>query len=608
VAAAVLGALSLASASAAEASTRALSLASDASTVFSSRAPDHALGTGVAPAGDVNGDGNLDLLIGAPASGHNGRPGSGSAYVVFGSPSFAPRLPLQPLGDHGFRIDGAPPEVKTSRGSIFPGERGPLTDGAGSALAGIGDVNGDGLADLAVSAPYSSPKRRVAAGSVYVVFGKRSTDPVDLARLGTGGYRIVGERKAENAGFTLAATGDANGDGRGDLLVGSFFGASYAHDVRTMYLVFLRPSPGPRPIDLAHLGGSGIGIRGSWATGPYIAALGDMNGDQLADVIVGSPPMRKNGEGRAAVIFGRAAAGELRLRSLGSAGYTLRDSGNNDFGGNLGGLVGGPGDVNGDGRPDILVGGGDLTHLVFGDRSGKRIDLAHAAGRSIRITGTDLGGVAGSVGDANGDGLDDVLFGDPYGVPRCQLSSGAVTVVYGRATPGAVNLANLATGGYRIDGAAPYDMAGNGVDWAGDLNRDGRSDVLIGAPRAGAHGRAYLVTGRAGGVPRPPGGACIRVMVAPQRLRHVARTRRLRVTVVSRSTGDVFVTARVKHHGVVAVGGATFRRPGKRSVRLKLINHARALFATRDHLRVRVIARDFPFSAPRSIAVALLRR
>jgi hypothetical protein len=98
------------------------------------------------------------------------------------------------------------------------------------------------------------------------------------------------------------------------------------------------------------------------------------------------------------------------------------------------------------------------------------------------------------------------------------------------------------------------------------------------------------------------------VTVAPQRLRHVARTRRLRVTLASRSPGDVFVTARVKHHGVVAVGGATFRRPGKRSVRLKLINHARALFATRDHLRVRVIARDFPFGAPRSIAVALLRR
>src|SRR4051795_4502497 len=111
-AAVALGALSVSSPHVASAATHALDLKKDAATVFTTHAPDFSLGGAVAPAGDVNGDGNADVLIAAPDAGRNGRRGSGSAYVVFGKPSFAPRMPLDPLGGRGFRIDGAPPELR----------------------------------------------------------------------------------------------------------------------------------------------------------------------------------------------------------------------------------------------------------------------------------------------------------------------------------------------------------------------------------------------------------------------------------------------------------------------------------------------------------------
>ena len=155
----------------------------------------------VAPAGDVNGDGLGDLLTGAPGAQPNGRFDSGSAFVVFAQPAGS-TVDLAQLGAAGIRIDGA--------GGSAVGNRG---DFAGTAVAGVGDVDMDGYADSAVSAPGYDGPGAPDTGAVFLVRGRPSAATIDLAAV-EDGYRIEGSRAT-----TLAATGDLDG-WRGLLLGG----------------------------------------------------------------------------------------------------------------------------------------------------------------------------------------------------------------------------------------------------------------------------------------------------------------------------------------------------------------------------------------------------
>jgi hypothetical protein len=181
-------------------------------------------------------------------------------------------------------------------------------------------------------------------------------------------------------------------------------------------------------------------------------------------------------------------------------------------------------------------------------------------------------------------------------------------VVYGRTKPATLGLSNLGRSGYRIDGATRFDAAGSAAAWAGDLDGDGRSDLLLGAPGAGAHGRAYLVTRRTSSAPQPPSGPCVRLAIRGRGLAKVVRTGRLSVHMTSRWLGDFFLTARVKHHGAIARGAATFRRAGTKTVRLKLTSRGRALLASRRRIRVHVSNQGYPFNTPVAYASAILVR
>ena len=141
-------------------------------------------GASVAAAGDVNGDGRDDVIVGAPLADPRGRHDAGSAYVVYGATRG--RVGLGALGARGFRIDGAVARPRT----FHPGAN-PLSSGAGDVVAPAGDVNGDGLADVLVSG--RTADNALLPSAVFVVFGKRDTAPVDLAALGTGGFAIRGD-------------------------------------------------------------------------------------------------------------------------------------------------------------------------------------------------------------------------------------------------------------------------------------------------------------------------------------------------------------------------------------------------------------------------------
>ena len=110
-------------------------------------------GFSVASAGDVNGDGRSDVIVGAPAADPSSRSDAGSSYVIYGSASPS-NVDLGSLGSAGFRIDGAA-----------------AGDQSGYSVASAGDVNGDGRSDVIVGAPYADPSSRSAAGSSYVIYG-----------------------------------------------------------------------------------------------------------------------------------------------------------------------------------------------------------------------------------------------------------------------------------------------------------------------------------------------------------------------------------------------------------------------------------------------------
>ena len=164
-------------------------------------------GYSVASAGDVNGDGFDDLIIGSPNANPNGY-FSGASHVVFGQAGgFAAEIELSDLdGTNGFQINGEAFE-----------------DSSGISVASAGDVNGDGFDDLIIGAPLGRPKRG-RSGASYVVFGQAGgfAAEIELSDLdGTNGFQINGEAAFDSSGRSVAAAGDVNGDGFDDLIVGS---------------------------------------------------------------------------------------------------------------------------------------------------------------------------------------------------------------------------------------------------------------------------------------------------------------------------------------------------------------------------------------------------
>ena len=227
------------------------------------------LGRAVSEAGDVNGDGIADLIVGAWGASPSGS-ASGESYVVFGKTSaWAASLDLSTLdGTTGFRLDG----VTTN-------------NNAGFAVSGAGDVNGDGFDDLIVGAQGAN-----TGGASYVVFGQASgwAASFDLSTLdGSTGFRLDGIDAADDAGRSVSAAGDVNGDGFDDLMVGAWGGDPDGNAAAgESYVVF----GGDFTHSVTHLGSSAADtLTGTSGANVMVGGLGgdSLNGAGGADVLRG---------------------------------------------------------------------------------------------------------------------------------------------------------------------------------------------------------------------------------------------------------------------------------------------------------------------------------
>jgi len=428
------------------------------------------LGSSVSNAGDVNGDGFDDLIVGAYGTGSNGGY-SGFNYVVFGKASgFSAAMDLSTLnGSNGFRLDGA------------------NGDYSGTSASTAGDINGDGLDDLIVGAKGANPNND-GSGSSYVVFGKASgfSATMNLSSLnGSNGFRLNGVA-GDFSGFSVSNAGDVNGDGFDDLIIGAL-GADGGSG--SSYVVYGKASGFSAEMDLSSLDGSnGFRLDGE-AVGNYsgfsVSNAGDVNGDGFDDLIIGAPGADPNGNysGSSYVVFGKASgfSTTMDLSSLnGSNGFRLDGEAAGDRSGRS---VSTAGDVNGDGFDDLIVGADSASpngyrsgssYVVFGQASGfsAAMDLSSLGGnngfRLNVVTAFDfLGHSVSNAGDVNGDGFDDLIVGASGTDPNGNRDTGSSYIIFGRSDFGSGLPEILGTPGDDIltgTTAAEHFKAGDGND------------------------------------------------------------------------------------------------------------------------------------------------
>jgi Ca2+-binding RTX toxin-like protein len=359
-------------------------------------------------AADVNGDGIPDILLGSVGS----NTWTGAGYVVYGKTGgYASPVNLGSLGADGFKIVGE------AEG-----------DWAGICVSPAGDVNGDGIQDLILSAPKNG-EGGTNVGAAYVIYGTTSNPgTVNLSDIaaGNGGFKIIGEtgttvESCSPAGFA----GDVNNDGYDDFFVSESFSSAGGTEAGAVYVIY-GSAANPGTIYLDDIGTTTPGFRivgespGDTA-GYYVAAAGDVNGDGFVDLIVGALGQDAGGNdaGAAYLVYGTGADREtvyLADIAAGNGGFKLVGE---QAGDNAGVALSSAGDVNGDGYDDLLIGspkndaGGTdagAAYVVFGGNFTASVDLEGTAGND-HLTADDSGQV---VFGLQGDDILDGGAGNDY--------------------------------------------------------------------------------------------------------------------------------------------------------------------------------------------------
>ncbi len=421
-------------------------------------------GCSVASAGDVNGDGYSDVIVGAQWYG-NDLPSEGRAFVYHGSAA-------------GLAVTAAWTAEGNAPNANF-----------GYSVGTAGDVNDDGYADVIVGAP-SFSNGQVEEGRAFVYHGSAA----GLAT--TPAWTAESNQTGAELGTSVATAGDVNDDGYADVIVGAIQYTNLQNAEGQVYVFHGSAAglgPSPDWIIESNHGGAHFG----WS----VATAGDVNADGYSDVIVGAPRYGALDEGQAFVYHGSAAG-----LAKSEAWTTVSDRDNAEFGSS----VATAGDVNGDGYSDVVVGARryDNGHIDEGKAyvyHGSPGGLATSAAWTIEgnQTAARYGTSVSSAGDVNDDGYSDVIVGAPR-YDNDVSNEGRIFVYLGSE----VGLATSPTWTAESDQFGPPEF-GISVATAGDVNDDGYADVIVGAPLYSngqpGEGRAFVYNGPAGGLATSPG-------------------------------------------------------------------------------------------------------
>ena len=393
---------------------------------------------------DGNGDGYVDVIVGAPLLDGTAVDG-GKAYVYVGSAAGPAAIPAWSVSSFNTSVQ------------------------FGYSVSSAGDVNGDGYGDIIVGA-VGYDVGGVNAGAAFVYFGS-ATGPSTVAN-----WSAQSNQASAQFGNSVSSAGDVNGDGYDDVLIGAPLYTNGQNDEGAVFVYFgsaagLGPNGTPANADFVSEGnqsGSRLGVR--------VASAGDLNGDGFADIVAGAYTYGGDliPRGRVYVYLGSAS---------GPGAPTTLDV-NQDYA-DFGYAVAGAGDVNGDGFSDIIV---SARHYSNGQINEGRVWVYNGSRNGLVTTpswqaegdqdSTEFGYRVASAGDVNGDGYSDVIIGAPF-YDNGQRDEGKVFVYLGSKTGLGANGTPL-----NADWSAESDQIGatmgSAVASAGDVNGDGYGDVIIG--------------------------------------------------------------------------------------------------------------------------------
>jgi hypothetical protein len=504
----------------------------------------------VSSAGDVNGDGYEDCLIGAKYA-DGGGSNSGEVYLLFGRSTAEWNSFPDASGD--FNLDNLSNANKTVR---FIGRN--AGDEMATSISSAGDVNGDGYDDILFGAPKASSND----GETYLIFGRSTTDwntltdasgnfNLDNMSKANKTVRFLARNSDDEIGESVSSAGDVNNDGYDDILIGSQNEDGGGTNSGEAFLIMGRSTAdwdslttaggdfGLNNMSKANKTVRFIGRNSNDYIAYCLSNAGDVNNDSYDDLLISGQGADDGGNnsGEAYLIFGRSTAdwdslttagGDFNLDNMSKANKTVRFIGRNaeDF---TGRGLSNTGDVNNDGYDDILIGadyadgGGSNSgevFLIFGrstadwdsltDASGNfNLDNLSKANRTVRFIGRNAGDALGR-NISNHDGRDYFLLG-AHEADGVGSDSGEVNLIFSRSTADWDSLTD-ASGNFNLDnmskanqtilfiGRDALDEAGQSLSSAGDVNNDGYEDFFIAAKHADGGGsnagEVYLIFGR----------------------------------------------------------------------------------------------------------------
>ncbi|GGM98140.1 hypothetical protein GCM10010967_34940 [Dyadobacter beijingensis] len=425
---------------------------------------DAGFGVSVALAGDVNADGYSDFLVGAHMYDKD-QLNEGVAFLYYGG-NGGPNLAKTEILDN------------IQSGAMF-----------GYAVAGAGDVNADGASDIIIGARLYT-EGELYEGAAFVYLGSINSTPVIASQP----LKIQINQPDARLGHVVSTAGDVNGDGYADIAIGAYMFDNGLSNEGAVY-VHLGGQNGINPNPHKIIEGEQLEAQFGWS----IASAGDVNGDGYGDILVGSR-FFSNGQNHEGAVF------IYQGSSLGLNATPVSKIESNQGDGWLGSAVAGAGDVNGDGYSDIIIGCYTYDHgqndegqvYIYHGKPGNIGPLPKAAGYSS-VSGSLAGSSVSNAGDINGDGLEDMIVGAPN-FDQGQVGEGAAFISYGDAATGTVG--NISFPSNEINAHLGCSVSG-----AGDTNGDGYDDVIIGASGAqnGVNvGAAYIILGGPQGIASAP--------------------------------------------------------------------------------------------------------